>query len=895
MKNSIEEIKANLNFREIFKEYFPEQYQEHGNSHCPFHDDRNPSFMVTNDHGICYAGCTPDSKSKRWDVIDLHERRFSVSRNQALKDLTKRGRVDAGSKTTTIKGQLVKVYDYRDDQGKVAYSKLRYVPKSFSWGRPDPDNSNKYIAGLGAVKRRLYNLPAILSSLPETPVVFVEGEKDADALSKLGFISTTVGSSQGWAKLVGEHEVHKPLTGRTVWIIPDKDEPGRKFGIQVAASLQPVCRVVKLFELPGDGIKDAHDYISVNGPESGEKIIALADKAAIFTVAAGYPQRSKEKQIQLEDEKLTKFQKLDRCLRNSDWELFKDQYGQNWVNAENAGHRENMELAGSRFSNLLRARFRDMYDQGIERHLIEQVLGPINHELRGVPNFRFIESRVAWSADKDKILIDSGRPDWAVYEINGDGWRLTCPHANPFRRDTDIEAFECDEKTPEASWDDLFSIVRAQDAVSQDLIKIFLSVSLVPGIGKPGLIVNGPPEMGKSTFAKIIRNIVDPHSDPLVDGNKKDPYDLKLALYDHYLPVFDNMNNLNLEASDIFCQATTGISFQKRTLYANKRMTTLRVKSSWILTGVKIPGSMSDFLSRAFLVSVKELPAAERRSEMEINTEFQRIKPGLQALIFNTISTGLQKICSVRTLGFQRMGDAHRFSLAMAEKLKLDEKTIDELWKSNRETQTKETLSAEPLAEIVIAFMESRREWNGIPSQLYKDLCAWVRNKGESPEQIPREKHIRSRLRYIQAALKTEGICINEPPRGKDRRFTITHEPVRLVPKQSQTQIVKDKTGFDAPTISDGSNICDSLDNVDNVIIVNKPTKEIVSDNARQWNSEGFKGAFCRSGCKHFQEPDYCLYLRGTVSDLTCPYTAKIKQYSRPNDTGRSLPCSQLN
>jgi hypothetical protein len=555
-----------------------------------------------------------------------------------------------------------------------------------------------------------------------------------------------------------------------------------------------------------------------------------------------------------------------------------------------------LELDSSRFSNLLRARFRDIFDQGIERQLIEQVLAPIKHELAGVPNFRLIESRVAWNIDKDKILIDSGRPDWAVYEISANGWRLTWPHENPFRRDTAIEAFECDEKTPESSWDDLFTLIRAEDSVSQGLIKIFLSVSLVPGIGKPGLIVNGPPEMGKSVCAKIIRNIVDPHSDPLVDGVKKDLYDLKLALYDHYLPVFDNMNNFRLDESDIFCQATTGISFQKRTLYANKRMTTLRVKSSWILTGVKIPGNMSDFLSRSLLVSVRDLPPEERRSETEIMSEFQRIKPGLQALVFNTISSGLNNINSIRTVGFQRMGDAHRFSLAMADKLELDEKTIDELWQSNRETQTKETLSSEPLAETVIGFMKSRSEWSGIPSRLYNDLCGWLRNKGESPEQIPKPKHIRGRLRYVQSALKTEGIYIHEPPRGKDRRFTINHETRYFSPKQLQVHVATANTGFGTLTISDCSNVCDSLDKVDNVVTVNKPTKEIVDDNVRQWNSEGFKGAFCRSGCRHFQEPDHCLFLKGPVSDLTCPHTAKISQQHCPrNDTRTSFSSSRLN
>jgi putative DNA primase/helicase len=795
MKTSVEEIKANLNFRDIFAEYFPEQYQKNGNSHCPFHDDHKPSFQVNNDYGVCHAGCTPASNSKRWDIIDLHERRFNVNRAEAIKNLAKRANVVAESQTNRTTRQLVKVYDYRDAQGRVAYSKLRYEPKSFSWRRPDPQNSNKYIAGLGALKRYLYNLPAILSSFPETPVVFLEGEKDSDAVSKLGLISTTAGSSQGWAKLVGEHEVHKPLTGRTVWIIPDKDVPGRKFGIQVAASLQPVCREVKLFELPGDGIKDAHDFISHHGKESRRLIEELAAKAPAWVeVASNCAGSYKSNDVTSNTtERLSKYQRLNKCLNESGSELFLDQYGEPWANVKIADHCENVSVRSERFKNLLRNQFAAQFDEGIGDDLIRQALGARIGGIEAAGEIRELHYRAAWASGKDKILIDSGWPDWSVYEIGPDGWRLTRLDPNPFKREPDFQPYDCEEHTPRSNWADLFDLLSVDDSNLRGLIKIWLTLALFPKTVRPGIVINGAPGCGKTSISRILRAIIDPNT-AKSKGFSSDSDNLILALSKNYVPCFDNLTRLSREQSDILCQAITGITHTKRRLFTDSDSVSFDIMCPWILTGVGVPGHMSDFLNRIFLIELKPIPVDQRRPDDELAEMFDKIRPQLQAMIFDCISVGLKNRSKIKPQKLQRLAQAHKLSLAMADALELTAQEINELWALNRQEQESLTTEGDILSTLLPEFMAANsNHWIGTSTVLFNQMAqhfelekqSW---KGQWPKNAA---NLGKRLSYLTESLQAKGIVIINN-KGAERKKTITYTP----PKEIQGTANEDSPSY---------------------------------------------------------------------------------------------------
>jgi hypothetical protein len=80
---------------------------------------------------------------------------------------------------------IVATYDYRDEGGTLLYQKVRYCPKAFRLRRWDGSGWKWDLKG---IQRVPYRLPELLAK-PEEPVCVVEGEKDVDALHKLGILA----------------------------------------------------------------------------------------------------------------------------------------------------------------------------------------------------------------------------------------------------------------------------------------------------------------------------------------------------------------------------------------------------------------------------------------------------------------------------------------------------------------------------------------------------------------------------------------------------------------------------------------------------------------------------------------------------------------------------------
>jgi len=137
------------------------------------------------------------------------------------------------------KKKIVAVYDYADEHGKLVYQKVRFEPKDFRLRRPD--GKGGWTWNMAGVKAVLYGLPELAEA---KSVVFTEGEKDCETASTLGLVATTSGGVSSWQPGFAGH-----FRGKCVAILPDADEPGRKFARAVAADLVGVAASVRLADL----------------------------------------------------------------------------------------------------------------------------------------------------------------------------------------------------------------------------------------------------------------------------------------------------------------------------------------------------------------------------------------------------------------------------------------------------------------------------------------------------------------------------------------------------------------------------------------------------------------------------------------------------------------------
>jgi predicted P-loop ATPase len=160
-------------------------------------------------------------------------------------------------------------YDYRDEKNALLFQVVRQPNHKFRQRRP---NGADWIWNLKGVRRVIYRLPQLLLADVSTPVFICEGEKDADNLARLGFVTTT--NPGGAGKWRAEYSAF--LAERDCVILPDNDTPGLEHAAVVERLLHEHAhsvRVIRLPELEPKG--DVSDWIAHGG--TAEAMIALVE------------------------------------------------------------------------------------------------------------------------------------------------------------------------------------------------------------------------------------------------------------------------------------------------------------------------------------------------------------------------------------------------------------------------------------------------------------------------------------------------------------------------------------------------------------------------------------------------------------------------------------------
>lgn len=200
---------------------------------CPNHEDQHESLSIGDGKDgsavlCCHAGCPTEEVVKALDLEmrDLFPEKEESSRKR--------------------KPKVVATYQYVDESGVLLSEKLRFHPKKFVQRRPDPTSKDGWAWKLDGVRKVLYRLPDVLAAVKAGWRVYVvEGEKDADALVKVGLCATTGPDGAGkW-----ERSYSEALRGAHVVILPDADEPGRKHGELIAKSVHGIAASVRVVNL----------------------------------------------------------------------------------------------------------------------------------------------------------------------------------------------------------------------------------------------------------------------------------------------------------------------------------------------------------------------------------------------------------------------------------------------------------------------------------------------------------------------------------------------------------------------------------------------------------------------------------------------------------------------
>ncbi len=699
-------IKANLNFRNVFRDLFPEHYREQGNCSCPFHKDDTPSFQMEPDHGFCHAGCKPPGDNgKRWSVIDLQMLASGQAFETATRTLAKRYGVTA-KKGAKASGKIVAQYPYHDEHGKLLFEVCRFEPKDFRQRRPDGNGG--WTWKLGDTPRVLYRLPEVLEA---EQVWICEGEKDCDNLHKMGLCATTAPQGAGkWATLVKSWQIHEPLRGKDILILPDNDAAGRKHAGDITRSLQGVAQSVRVVQLPGLAEKqDVSDFIQKHGEEAKQKLIELVEQAREYEPAT-------EKDADSKEEK-SAFNRLLSAFNAGGPQVFLDQHQNAWASICVGESWKNVKVGSTAFDRHLTRIFHEATGKAPGREAKGQVadyLAATATEIREIHN-RFAQF-------DDSLFIDLATPAWDAIQITPEGYGVVRPERPFFKRFRHQQALPYPE-TGGSLWD-IMPLLPVKDDDSSILLMVWIATVPLARVQRPGIILYGQQGSGKSTVCEILRGLSDP-ARPSLLSLPRDHQELVQVGDHHALVVLDNIRRLPDWASDDLCRFVTGAGFTKRELYTNDEDFIFEFLRPFILNGINIAGTSPDLLDRSILIELSRFPENQRKDRGSLLADFEAMRPRLMGAIADTLSKAMRIVGSITVDRLPRLADWTIWSCAAAEALGIGQDRFLEAYRRSIQTQNDEILESEPLCVVMTAFMADKRPFHeDTPAGLFKKLCA---------------------------------------------------------------------------------------------------------------------------------------------------------------------------
>ena len=280
-------------WRDFYEGYTPLKPSGSGwRGPCPIHGGGGPNFAINPETGLwhCHSQCAVGG-----DVFEFLARRDGLDFRAALLFLARWvGTAPPAPRPVAAphpRRTISEAYGYTDDAGRLLYQVVRYEPKRFSLRRPAGDGT--WLPDLDGVRRVLYRLPTVISAVEADRTVFItEGEKDADALERLGLVATTaLGGAGRW-----ETDYTEALRGADVVILPDNDQPGRDHARKVARALHGRAKRVRVVELPGLPEKgDVSDWIAAGGtPEGLQALVEAAPDRTPEPETASAPDQAAE-------------------------------------------------------------------------------------------------------------------------------------------------------------------------------------------------------------------------------------------------------------------------------------------------------------------------------------------------------------------------------------------------------------------------------------------------------------------------------------------------------------------------------------------------------------------------------------------------------------------------
>lgn len=653
-------------------------------------------------------------------------------------------------------------YTYHDETGAPVLVANRY----------DRRDGSKFFLPFDVARREwkapelrpLYNLHKIVVADPERTIVFVEGEKCADALAGLGFLATT---SFGGCNALSKTGL-SPLANRRVVIWPDYDEPGEKYGNALKSALSKTMKnqpfLIKINpDLVGKTAQnhakaciskgwDAADAIEQGWTESDIK--SLLKHA---TVRAAKPNKTAQNQTSLDS-----------------IELWHTPEKEAFASVIFGNHVEHWALDSADFRNFLSYH----HYQAEGKMLSQAAFDDRRRTMAGEALFSGPEHPIfnRLGSVEDCLHLDLGGKDWASVCIDANGWKIVKRGAARFQRSRAMQALPAPVTGP-ADITLLRPFLNVESETDFRMLVAWLLGCFQPKGPYPILILTGEQGSAKSTTAKVLRSLIDP-ANPMTRSAPQSEQDLVIAARHNHVLAFDNLSHIKPSLADALCRIATGGGFGTRKLHTNSEEVLFDATRPILLNGIPDLASRSDLADRSIIVSLPVIEETKREFEAEFWARFNQAAPHILAALLNATTTALARLSTVTLTERPRMADFTKWVSAAEPSLGWPEGAFAEAYAANRQSVDSAAIEGNPVAEAIVSMITDHGPFKGTATELTKALRSLYPQLTDDPLVFPRQPNkLSGELKRVQPLLRRQGITMSKARQGKtgQRAICIKH------------------------------------------------------------------------------------------------------------------------
>ena len=552
----------------------------------------------------------------------------------------------------------------------------------------------------------------------------------------------------------------QPLTGKTVILWPDNDEPGKLYSNAVAKILNELgCTIqvidISTLNLPIHG--DVVDWLELNLHATIDDILAIPT-----ITQAEFLKEDKSNPDLVEENESGSQSTMLVAFVVSEARLFHDLNG--YVYAQYNNTHETRRLDGRQFKDWLVANFYQKTTKSPREQSIREAISTLSGLARIQGECQEVHVRVGMH--DGSYFLDLAEPGLSrAVKISAGKWEIINNPPICFLRPEAMSPLP--EPIAGGNILELSQLINIPEDTNL-LVIAWLVDALRPDTPFPVLELIGEQGSAKSTTQEILRQLIDPSTCNLRVAPKTSE-DVFVSAGVNWVVSYENISHLSPSMQDTFCTIATGAGFAKRKLYSDADESIIKAKRPIIINGISVAITSQDLVDRT--LSIETPVITERREITELLHNYEAKRGQLLGALLDTMAKALSILPSIklpaedrpRLLEFVRLG------MALAKAVGESSETFLAQFNAARQEALSRTIEASPVALALIDWFQ-QCERNIKVEMSLKDLFQAVekRRPSNNTDSWPRSpKGFADALRRAAPALRQIGIvCRSLGKRG---------------------------------------------------------------------------------------------------------------------------------